>query len=225
MYFTDNGRDNMGGANDPAHYDKPPDELNFRPGNLTTHFGFPECWGGGQGAAQLIDHEFNANASCEPYTPALVNLEPHAAALGLTFSKDQVDSSWPAKFRNGIFIANHGSWDSVPPRGYRISFVNLDNLDLTEESFASGFVFGYDGMNVDAWGRLADVDFVEGSLLVSNDKRGEIYEIFYVDDGGISTALIGGLCGAALLIVCIGVVLYVLIERKQAERPKPYARI
>jgi hypothetical protein len=38
-------------------------------------------------------------------------------------------------------------------------------------------------MDTTAWGRLADVEVLaDGSMLVTNDRRGEIYRITYVGD-------------------------------------------
>lgn len=44
----------------------------------------------------------------------------HTASLGLTFASGEF---WPAHFRNGAFVAQHGSWNRNPPGGYKVIFV------------------------------------------------------------------------------------------------------
>ncbi|MCK0209555.1 sorbosone dehydrogenase family protein [Starkeya koreensis] len=44
----------------------------------------------------------------------------HTASLGLTFVDDE---RFGARFKNGVFIGQHGSWNRNPPAGYRVIFV------------------------------------------------------------------------------------------------------
>jgi glucose/arabinose dehydrogenase len=44
----------------------------------------------------------------------------HVAPLGLLIS---ADNALPAKYHNGAFISEHGSWDRSPLSGYRVTFV------------------------------------------------------------------------------------------------------
>ena len=109
LWFTDNGRDRMGD-------DMPGDELNHapRPG---MHFGYPYCHQG-----DLPDPEFGARRSCAEFTPPVVNLGPHVAALGMRFYTGKM---FPAEYRNNIFIAEHGSWNRSEKIGYRVVRVAL----------------------------------------------------------------------------------------------------
>jgi glucose/arabinose dehydrogenase len=83
---------------------------------------------------------------------------------------------FPEKYRGGVFIAEHGSWNRSSPVGYRVSFVGLRGNDaMSYEMFAEGWLRG-----AVAWGRPADVLVLpDGSLLVSDDKAGRIYRISY----------------------------------------------
>jgi glucose/arabinose dehydrogenase len=47
-------------------------------------------------------------------------LGSHVAALGLLFSGD---NALPAKYHNGAFVSEHGSWNRSPLSGYRVVFV------------------------------------------------------------------------------------------------------
>ncbi len=160
LWFTDNGRDWLGN-------NAPPDELNHapRPG---LHFGYPYCHG-----KAIRDPEFGGKRACTGFTPPAMELGPHVAALGMRF---YTGSLFPAAYRNQIFIAEHGSWNRVPPLGYRITLVRLgEGKAISYETFADGWLQG-----AVAWGRPVDLlEMPDGSLLVSDDKAGAIYRIGY----------------------------------------------
>jgi glucose/arabinose dehydrogenase len=160
LWFTDNGRDWLGD-------DQPPDELN-RLTRAGQHFGFPYCHGDG-----LHDPEHNAGRDCAQFTPPVRLLGPHVAAIGMRF---YTGTMFPEKYRGGIFIAEHGSWNRSTPIGYRVTFVKVENGRATSyEPFAEGWLKG----SVAA-GRPADVLVMpDGALLVSDDKAGRIYRISY----------------------------------------------
>jgi glucose/arabinose dehydrogenase len=64
----------------------------------------------------------------EPANPDLVAraikpdyaLGSHTASLGLTFGEG---SLFPARYRGGAFVGQHGSWNRKPRNGYRVLFV------------------------------------------------------------------------------------------------------
>ncbi len=160
LWFTDNGRDWLGN-------ERPPDELNHAP-HPGMHFGYPYCHG-----KNIADPEFGAKRACTEFTPAARELGAHVASLGMRF---YTGSQFPPSYRNQIFIAEHGSWNRVPPSGYRITLVRLkDGRPSGYEVFAEGWLrFGL------AWGRPVDLLVMpEGALLVSDDKAGAIYRIAY----------------------------------------------
>jgi glucose/arabinose dehydrogenase len=160
LWFTDNGRDQLGD-------DIPPDELNHAP-EAGLHFGFPYCHGG-----TVPDPELGQERSCEEFTPPAMTLGPHVASLGMRF---YTGSMFPDEYRNQIFIAEHGSWNRSTPLGYRIMLVRLeDNEAVSYEVFAEGWLRGGE-----AWGRPVDLQVMpDGSLLVSDDTDGAIYRISY----------------------------------------------
>ena len=160
LWFTDNGRDWFGN-------NAPPDELNHapRPG---MHFGYPYCHG-----KAIADDEFGAKRACGEFTPAAMELGPHVASLGMRF---YTGGMFPESYRKQIFIAEHGSWNRIPPIGYRITLVRLkDGKAASYETFAEGWLG-----TLAAWGRPVDVQVMpDGALLVSDDKAGVIYRIGY----------------------------------------------
>ena len=85
-------------------------------------------------------------------------------------------TTFPAAYRNQIFIAEHGSWNRSKKIGYRVTLVKLEgSRAVSYETFAEGWLRGES-----AWGRPADVLVApDGSLLVSDDTAGAIYRIAY----------------------------------------------
>jgi glucose/arabinose dehydrogenase len=160
LWFTDNGRDLMGD-------DVPPDELNrlSKPGQ---HFGYPYCHGG-----TIADPEFGQTRRCAEFVPPVQNLGAHVASLGMRF---YTGKQFPERYRNAVFIAEHGSWNRSSKVGYRVSVVRLqDNRAVSYEPFVTGWLQGES-----AWGRPADVLVMpDGSLLVSDDHAGAIYRVVY----------------------------------------------
>lgn len=160
LWFTENGRDRMGD-------DIPPDELNYAP-KAGMHFGYPYCHGG-----DVADDQFGAKRSCGEFAPPAQKLGPHVAALGMRF---YTGSMFPARYRNQIFIAEHGSWNRSAPIGYRITLVELkENRPTSYQTFAEGWL-----QSGKASGRPVDVLVMpDGALLVSDDHGGKIYRIAY----------------------------------------------
>jgi len=160
FWFTDNGRDRMGD-------NTPPDELNRAP-KTGLHFGYPYCHAG-----NIADDQFGRKRACSDFVPPAQKLGPHVAALGMRF---YTGSMFPARYRNQIFIAEHGSWNRSTPIGYRITVVQLkNNQPESYEIFAEGWLQGSQ-----AWGRPVDVLVMpDGALLVSDDDGGKIYRISY----------------------------------------------
>lgn len=159
LWFTDNGRDWLGD-------DLPPDELNRAP-RAGLHFGFPHLYGRNQRDVNY------PSVDTSKYVPAALDLGPHVAALGMRF---YTGTMFPERYRNGIFIAEHGSWNRSKPLGYRVMFVRVENhRPVSYEVFAEGWLG-----STAAWGRPVDVQLLpDGSMLVSDDKAGAIYRVTY----------------------------------------------
>ncbi|OGX07038.1 MAG: sorbosone dehydrogenase [Omnitrophica WOR_2 bacterium GWA2_47_8] len=160
LWFTDNGRDELGDT-------VPPDELNYAP-KKGMHFGFPYCHG-----QDILDPEFGKDKSCKKFTPPAQDLEAHAAALGMRFYTGDM---FPPEYKNRIFIAEHGSWNRANKVGYRVMMVTVEkNKAVSYEEFAAGWKIGEK-----FWGRPVDVlNMPDGSLLVSDDHAGVIYRVSY----------------------------------------------
>ena len=157
MWFTDNGRDNMGD-------DIPPCELNHAPA-AGMDFGFPHVHG-----TDILDPEFGEGTSPFNVTAPIQELGPHVAPLGLEFMQENGQTR-----TDRILIAEHGSWNRSEKIGYRVTMVSLDAAGqaLSYEPFAEGWLQGEE-----AWGRPVDLEYLpDGSLLVSDDAGNRIYRI------------------------------------------------
>ena len=162
LWFTDNQVDGMGD-------DQPPGELN-RAVKAGQNFGFP-YYGGGH---TRTDEYKNDTPPADVVYPQ-VEMVAHAADLGMTFYTGTV---FPAKYRNAIFSAQHGSWNRTVPVGARVmvTYLKEDGTADKTEPFAEGWL-NPDGEYL---GRPVDVaQLRDGSLLVSDDLSGALYRIWY----------------------------------------------
>ncbi len=87
---------------------------------------------------------------------------------------------FPKKYRNGVFSAQHGSWNRSKPIGARVMFtpVNEDGTAGAAEVFAEGWL----DQNGEYFGRPVDVaQLVTARSWVSDDLAGAIYRISHGD--------------------------------------------
>ncbi len=172
LWFTDNQVDGMGD-------EIPPGELNKIPavnGALTMGlwYGAPHYGGGSTRTDEYKDKPIPKELA-DRYVKPQVDMVAHAADLGMMFYSGKM---FPAKYQNAVFNAQHGSWNAVKPRGARVMVTYLDDKGnaVKTEPFAEGW------MNSEGYysGRPVDVQqYVDGSILVSDDKAGAVYRISY----------------------------------------------
>jgi glucose/arabinose dehydrogenase len=172
LWFTDNQVDGMGD-------ETPPGELNKIPsagGKLLKGgwFGHP-YYGGGDVRTDDYKGKPIPKDMTDHYVKPQVEMIAHAADLGMMF---YTGDQFPAKYKNAIFSAQHGSWNAIKPRGARVMVTYLDDKGnaAKTEPFAEGWMTsaGY------YLGRPVDVQqYVDGSILVSDDKAGAVYRISY----------------------------------------------
>lgn len=172
LWFTDNQVDGMGD-------EIPPGELNRVPvvnGALshTGWYGFPYYGGGSTRTNEYKDKQIPKDLA-DRYVKPQVEMVAHAADLGMMFYTGKM---FPAKYQNAIFSAQHGSWNAVKPRGARVMVTYLDDKGnaVKTEPFAEGWM-NEEGVYS---GRPVDVkQYIDGSILVSDDKAGAVYRIWY----------------------------------------------
>jgi glucose/arabinose dehydrogenase len=147
----------------------PSDKLN----HLTKygeHFGYPYCHQG-----DIPDPKYAMGHKCSEFTPPVLNVGPHLGVLGMKF---YTGNSFPAEYRNNIFLAEHGGWNQFTHTGAQIVRIQADpdGKNATQQPFAWGWI-----KDNKYWGRPADVAVspMDGSLLISDDQAGAIYRIWY----------------------------------------------
>ncbi|HEY2383950.1 MAG TPA: sorbosone dehydrogenase family protein [Terriglobia bacterium] len=105
-----------------------------------------------------------------------VLIPAHSAPLGIAF---YTGSQFPQHYRNGLFVALHGSWNRSTTNGAKVIFIPFQNgKPGAVEDFLTGFVV--DPQKNDKWGRPVGVTVTpDGSVLVSDDGGNRIWRIRY----------------------------------------------
>ena len=107
-----------------------------------------------------------------------VLIPSHSAALGITF---YTGAPFPQKYRNGGFVALHGSWNRSSSSGAKVVFFPMNNgTPGPLEDFLTGFVVkdGAGGEQIERWGRPVGVTQTpDGALLVSDDGGHRIWKV------------------------------------------------
>lgn len=116
------------------------------------------------------------------YLNPVVAFPGHMAPDGLLF---YTGNQFPEKYKNGAFVAFHGSWNRAPEpqKGYLVAFVPFKNGKPSSdwEVFADGFAGGPEFMQPgSAKHRPCGLaQGADGSLYVTDDSGGNIYRISY----------------------------------------------
>lgn len=123
----------------------------------------------------------HVDARVKPQRPELVAtalvpdyaLGAHTASLGLAYS---ASTALPARFRNGMFIGQHGSWNRDPASGYRVIFVPFTEGKPAGD--AVEILTGFLGKDHTAHGRPVGVAIArDGALLVADDVGNTIWRV------------------------------------------------
>lgn len=198
LLVTQHGRDQLH-ANWPKLY-KPEEEatlpaeelLLLKPG---ADYGWPECYYDGVQQKLVLAPEYGGDGGkrvgvCANKIAPVASFPAHWAPNALVrYDKQQ----FPARYRNGVFVAFHGSWNRAPyPQGgYNVVFQPLqgDRASGNCEVFADGFA-GPDKTPDGAAHRPSGLAVgPDGSLYVSDDIRGRIYRIVYKGGVGSGAAI------------------------------------
>lgn len=101
-------------------------------------------------------------------------LSSHVAPLGMQFYTGQM---LPQKYRDGVFISEHGSWDRSPLNGYKVSFVAFKAGQPVgkPESVVSGFVSRDEKELYGAPVGLAQDN--QGALIIADDVGNSVWRV------------------------------------------------
>jgi len=150
-----------------------------------TNFGWPYCYFDWQQDKKLLNPEYGGDSKkqgrCAEMARPVMAFPGHWAPNDLLF---YTGTAFPEKYRNGAFIAFHGSWNRAPLKqgGYFVAFVPFKDGKPSGkwEPFAEGFA-GKDIYNPsDALHRPCGLaQGPDGSLYIADDVKGKIYKIGY----------------------------------------------
>jgi glucose/arabinose dehydrogenase/cytochrome c5 len=187
VFVTQQGRDQLH-ANWPDFY-KPDQEATLPSEELLLlkakgDYGWPECYHDAFVQKLVLAPEYGGDGKtigvCANKIGAVAAFPAHWAPNAMV-RYDQ--KQFPARYRDGVFIAFHGSWDRAPysQGGYNVVFQPLagDRASGQCEVFADGFA-GAVKSPAKAEHRPSGLAVgPDGSLYVSDDIRGRIYRIVY----------------------------------------------
>jgi glucose/arabinose dehydrogenase/mono/diheme cytochrome c family protein len=193
VFVTQHGRDQLH-ANWPDLY-KPDQEATLPAEELLLlkpkgDYGWPECYYDPFVEKLVLAPEYGGDGGkkigecANKIAPAAVFPAHWAPNAMVRYDKKE----FPARYRDGVFIAFHGSWNRAPyPQGgYNVVFQPLDEDHASGqcEIFADGFA-GAVKSPAKAEHRPSGLAVgPDGSLYVSDDIRGRIYRIVYHGGAG-----------------------------------------
>jgi glucose/arabinose dehydrogenase len=99
--------------------------------------------------------------------------QAHCAPLGITF---YTGTAFPEKYRKGLFVCFHGSWNRTIPVGYKVVF-----FPFIGKKVGPGMDFlGFRLKDGEQLGRPVDVlTGTHGELFISDDKSGRVYKVVF----------------------------------------------
>ncbi len=149
-------------------------------------FGWPYCYYDPMQQAKVLAPEYGGDGHtlgrCEDKDDPIMAFPAHLAPNDLLFYTGDM---FPERYKNGAFIAFHGSWNRAPEvqEGYFVAFVSfkgkLPSGDW--EVFADGFA-GVDVVNSPrdaAYRPCGLAQGPDGSLFVTDDVQGRVWRIMY----------------------------------------------
>ncbi|MCU7548885.1 PQQ-dependent sugar dehydrogenase [Chitinophagaceae bacterium LB-8] len=148
--------------------------------------GWPYCYYDQQQNKKVLAPEYGGDGKqvgrCEGVTKPVVAFPGHLAPNGLLF---YTGSLFPEKYKNGAFIAFHGSWNRapLPQKGFFVAFVPFkDGKPSGEwEIFADNFA-GMENISSPGQAEYRPCGLSQGpdgALYVSEDAKGTIWKITY----------------------------------------------
>ena len=138
-------------------------------------YGWPYCDHDPELKRNVLAPEYGGNGRevgrCAATPAPLVAFPAHWAPMATLFYSG---TAFPAKYRDGAFVAFHGSWNRapLPQEGFRVAFAPATSGRFagTHEDFATGFRGGAGGANARATHRPAGLaQSPDGALYITDD--------------------------------------------------------
>jgi glucose/arabinose dehydrogenase len=163
-----------------------PAEPMYRIATAGANFGWPYCVYDYLEKRLFLAPEYGGDGKkagrCSQFDLPITSFPAHWAPVDLTF---YTGSQFPAKYKNGAFIAFHGSWNRapLPQEGYNVTFQPIvgDKPAGNFEVFASGFAGKTPLTNPDDARARADgvAQAPDGSLFISESQKGKVWRVLY----------------------------------------------
>jgi glucose/arabinose dehydrogenase len=189
LYGVQHGRDqlfqNWGKLFDAKYSAENPAEILVRL-DRGDDYGWPYCFYSVETKQQVLAPEYGGDGKqvgrCSARKTPLVAFPGHWAPNAVLF---YTGSQFPAKYRGGVFVAFHGSWNRAPqPQGgFNVAFVPFangrpsGNYEVFADGFAGRPTIASPGDAAHRPGGLALSP--DGALYVTDDAGGRIYRISY----------------------------------------------
>jgi len=152
------------------------------------NYGWPFCYYDQIKNKKVLAPEYGGNGEiigiCNDFKDPLIGFPGHWAPNDLVFYEGE---HFPERYKNGAFIAFHGSTNRIPypQSGYFVAFVPFNDGKFGEfEVFIDGFA-GIDPIinTRDAMFRPMGIAFSnDGSMFISDSRQGRIWKIKYDQD-------------------------------------------
>jgi glucose/arabinose dehydrogenase/mono/diheme cytochrome c family protein len=196
VFVTQHGRDQLH-ANWPDLY-KPDQEATLPSEELLLlkskgDYGWPECYHDPFVGKLMLAPEYGGDGKtigvCANKIGAVASFPAHWAPNAMVRYDGK---QFPARYREGVFIAFHGSWDRAPyaQGGYNVIYQPLGGERATGqcEVFADGFAGAVESPGKAEHRPSGLAVGPDGALYVSDDARGRIYRIVYRggSEGGVA---------------------------------------
>ena len=151
-------------------------------------FGWPYCYYDPFQKKKVQGPEYGGDGKktngCENKQLPIYAFPAHSAPNALLF---YTGTQFPEKYRNGAFIAFHGSWNRAPKEqeGFNVVFLPFkDGMPSGDyEIFANGFAGKIKTPEGAAHRPCGLAQGPDGSLYISDDKGGSIWKVTYKDNG------------------------------------------
>jgi glucose/arabinose dehydrogenase/mono/diheme cytochrome c family protein len=191
LFVTQHGRDQLH-SNWPDLY-RPEQEATLPAEEVVLlksggDYGWPECYYDGFQKKLVLAPEYGGDGG--KTVGVCANKIPPAAAFPAHWAPNAMvhyeGKNFPGRYRDGVFIAFHGSWNRAPypQSGYNVVFQPLagERSSGNCEIFADGFA-GAKKTPADATYRPTGLAVgPDGALYISDDIRGRIYRVVYTGD-------------------------------------------
>lgn len=148
-----------------------------------TDNGWPYCYYSMEHKRRVTAPEYGGDGSdasrCGAFRDPVATYPAHWAPMSILFYDG---SQLPARYRDGMFIAFHGSWNRTPPQaGFNVVFQPMRGGQTAgaHEVFAEGFPGGPVQGRGAPHRPMGLAQARDGSLLVTDDAGGRIYRISY----------------------------------------------